>query len=135
MSHQPNQPEQLLPVSQAVSSVSIHDYAELTQDFNPIHLDPEFARGTPMGGVIAHGTFCLNLLWQSLERTFGGTRALVGGNLEVRFVKPVYIGDCVTAQGQRVRRAEDDCYEVWVTNTAGVKVISGIFRPATSERA
>lgn len=126
-------PGQLQPVSSPVSATGIADYAELTQDFNPIHLDPDFAKGTPMGGVIAHGTFCLNLLWQSLAQTLGGTRALCGGDLAVRFVKPVRIGDCVTAHGQLTSRpGGDDYYEVWVSNTAGIKVISGTFTPANA---
>ena len=39
-------------------------YAELTDDYNPMHMDDEFARKhTKFGGRIAHGTITLGLMW------------------------------------------------------------------------
>ena len=55
-------PEILQEISLRADRQAILAYAELTGDFNPIHVDPEFAAKTPMGGVIAHGTLSLNLI-------------------------------------------------------------------------
>lgn len=98
-------------------------YAQITDDYNPIHVDPEFAAQTPMGGVIAHGTLSLNLIWQSLAATFG-PQALRGAVLDIRFVKPVRAGDTVRAGG-RVSAAGGGCYDVWVRNQNGDNVIEG----------
>jgi acyl dehydratase len=99
-------------------------YAELTDDFNPIHLDPAFAAQTPMRRCIAHGTMSLGLLWQALYRTFGPD-ALERIDLEVRFVKPVYVGESVRAGGER-REGCDNCYDVWVKGDDGIGRIVGV---------
>jgi acyl dehydratase len=104
-------PAQLTERRMRVDRSAIRRYAEITQDFNPIHLDPEFAAKTPMGGIIAHGMLSLSLLWQSLHATFGDER-LAGAALDIRFVKPVREDDWVTAGGERA--AGDPAYAVWV---------------------
>ena len=53
-----------------VTESVIRAYAELTNDFNPIHLDAEFAAATPMRRPIAHGTISLCLMWQCLGKNF-----------------------------------------------------------------
>jgi acyl dehydratase len=118
-----NGPADLLPRSLTVDSERIWRYAELTHDANPIHLDPDFAARTPMGGIIAHGTMSLNLIWQSLTASLS-PEAIQNLMLDVRFVRPVRIGDTVTAGGRR-REDVPFCYDVWVRNNAGETVIEG----------
>jgi 3-hydroxybutyryl-CoA dehydratase len=104
-------PDHLIERRMQVDRAAIKRYADLTNDHNPIHLDPEFAANTPMGGVIAHGMLSLSLLWQSLQATFG-TNRMSGTALDIRFVRPVREGDWVTAGGQR---ADDGAgYQIWV---------------------
>ncbi len=117
------------PLQQAtlkVDSAAIRAYAELTNDFNPIHLDPVFAAGTPMGGVIAHGTMSICLLWQALFRTFGAC-AFEALELDIRFVKPVREGETLVAGGQP--NADDaGVYDVWVRGDDGSDRVAGTVR-------
>ena len=109
-------------VALAVDMPAIRAYADITGDYNPIHVDPAFAATTPMGGVIAHGTMSLNLVWQSIQATFGA-EAAAAASIDVRFAKPVRVGDRVEAGG-----TETDTpgrFEVWVRNQDGVAVIEG----------
>lgn len=110
-----------------VSEALISDYAGITGDYNPIHVDPEFAAQTEMGGVIAHGTMSLNLIWQALEKTLGA-EALALLDLDVRFRRPVRPGDCIMAGG----KLDDDnqTWSVWVENQHKEKVIEGTASPA-----
>ena len=103
-----------------IDAEGIRRYAELTNDFNPIHVDPEFAARSEMWGVIAHGTLSLNLIWQSLAATVG-VQELQHLDLQVRFKAPVRIGDRVAAGGRRT----DTGYEVYVRNQHGTNVIEG----------
>lgn len=105
-------PEKLAPARLKVEPSLIAIYADLTQDFNPIHLDPAFAAKTPMGGVIAHGTMSIGLIWQSLEQSLGAP-AFDDVDLDIRFVKPVRVGETLIAGG-RLREDEPRTYEVWV---------------------
>ena len=110
----------LKTVSKRVDRTAIRLYAEITQDFNPIHVDPEFARQTAMGGIIAHGMLSLNLVWQSLRASLGDGFA-DGAVLDVRFVRPVREDDVVTAGGER----NEDGFDVWVRNQKDEPVIVG----------
>lgn len=113
----------LNPTTLKVTEDRVKAYAALSGDFNPLHLDEAFARTTFHGTRIAHGTLSLNLLWQSIAATFGiddlGTRTL-----DVRFVKPVYLDDTVTA-GSDDAPDDDGRLPVWVKNQHGEAVISG----------
>jgi 3-hydroxybutyryl-CoA dehydratase len=106
-----------------VDRAAILRYAEITGDFNPLHVDPEFAAKTPMGGPIAHGTLSLNLLWQSIAASFGAA-ALKGATLDIRFSRPVREGDTVEAGG-KAREGASGSFDVWVRNPKGESVIEG----------
>jgi len=115
--------QRLEAVSMTVTQADIDIYAELTNDFNPLHVDSEFAAGTPMGATIAHGTLSVNLIWQSLARTFGAA-ALQGIALDIRFLKPLYANGAITAGGQRDAQ-DPQRVEVWVNGADGVPLIAG----------
>ena len=106
-----------------VTKDSISTYADITDDFNPLHLDDAFAAQTPMKGVIAHGTMSLSLIWQSLTATFGieKTKDI---SVTIRFRKPVRPGDSLAARGT-LREDKPNTYDVWVENQNGEKVIEG----------
>lgn len=120
----------LEPVALDVDEAAILRYARITGDYNPIHVDPVFARSTEMGGVIAHGTMSLNLVWQALERTLG-QGALGAIRLDVRFRRPVRPGDRVEAGG--TAEAEGGSYRVWVRNQRGEEVIEGVARTVSPD--
>lgn len=117
-------------VSLTVNQEAIQAYAELTNDFNPIHVDAAFAAKTPMGRPIAHGTMSLCLIWQCLQRNFGA-QALSDIALDVRFVKPVYIGDEVTA-GVQLQDEASGSLQVWVRGNDGTDRIVGTAQIAST---
>src|SRR5437868_2242664 len=123
-----------LPSTLQAARLTVHmpviaAYAELSNDFNPIHLDPEFAARTPMGGVIAHGTMSLGLIWQALQRSLGAD-AFEGAELDIRFIKPVRLGEALVAGGQ-LRAGEHGVYDVWVRaeNDGGDRIVGSVRVP------
>lgn len=97
-------------------------YAALTTDFNPIHVDPEFATNTVFGGPINHGTLGLSLLVQAIEMTFGD----VPHELDVRFSRPAPVGSWLVTGGEIDPAGSS--YHVHVTTDDGVRVIEGTLR-------
>ncbi len=118
-----NFPSTLQPCGLTVTDESIRVYAELTNDFNPLHVDAEFAATTSMGRQIAHGTMSLCLLLQCLQRNLGDA-ALGTLDLDVRFVRPIYIGDEVHAGGEAVADQPGN-WNVWVRGSDGEPRIVG----------
>ena len=89
-----------LPViTRTVTQEQVNLYAEAAKDFNPIHLDEEFARTTQFGGRIAHGMLTLAFVSEMLETAFPGAYAS-GGELDVKFKAPVYPGETVVTWGE-----------------------------------
>ncbi|MEQ9642665.1 MAG: MaoC family dehydratase [Alphaproteobacteria bacterium] len=111
----------LKPASLDIDQPKINLYAEITGDPNPIHTDPAFAATTEMGGVIAHGTLSANLIWQAARETFG-PQVGAGAKLDIKFLRPVRVGDRVTASGDQ---AADGTWQVWVKNQNDETVIAG----------
>lgn len=112
-------------------------YAQASGDFNPIHIDPDFARKTPLCGTIAHGMLVLAYVSRMMTLAFG--RAwLTGGKLAVRFKTPARPGDVLTVGGT-VRKIEKmgnklvvRC-EVLCRNQSGEAVITGEAAVALAE--
>ena len=103
-----------LPViEKTITQTQIERYADAAGDYNPIHLDAEFATGAEFGGAtldgtIAHGMMVLASISEMLTVAFGEDW-LKSGTLRVRFRGPVYPGETVTAYGnvKTVARLED----------------------------
>jgi acyl dehydratase len=82
-----------------VTQEDINRYARASRDFNPIHIDEEFARQTPAGGTIAHGMLVLAYVSQMMTAAFGRDW-LTGGRFNIRFKTPARPGDVLAIQGK-----------------------------------
>jgi 3-hydroxybutyryl-CoA dehydratase len=54
------------PVVHRLSQRVVERYAELSGDFNPIHVDPSYAAKTPLGRTVAHGPIVLQAFFDAL---------------------------------------------------------------------
>ena len=78
-----------------ITQEMVDAFAEATEDFQWIHVDPERAKETPFGGTIAHGLFTLSLgprFSYELFEVSGFTFGLNYGYGKVRFPAPVPVG-------------------------------------------
>ncbi len=88
-------------IRRLVTQEQVEAYARSAKDFNPIHLDEEFASTSRFGRRIAHGMLVLAFVSEMLETAFPGAYAS-GGELSVRFKAPVYPGETIETFGQVV---------------------------------
>ena len=86
-------------LKKSITQENICLYAEASRDFNPIHIDEDFARKTPLGGTIAHGMLVLAYVSQMMTAAFG-RGWLTSGQLNVRFKAPARPGDTITVSGK-----------------------------------
>jgi 3-hydroxybutyryl-CoA dehydratase len=119
-----------LPVmKRIITQAKINLYAEASQDFNPIHIDQDFAKKTPLGGTIAHGMLVLAYLSQMMTAVFGPSW-LDSGKLNVRFKSPARPNDTITVSGKvnKIDRGEEQTVascDVLCANQKGEPVITG----------
>lgn len=77
-----------------VTDKMIHQFAELSGDYNPIHLDEEYASKSRFGRRIAHGMIVGALISRALNDGIGRGGIYLGQSL--KFVNPVFIDDVIT---------------------------------------
>src|SRR5690625_725266 len=73
-------------------------YAGLSGDFNPIHIDREYAKESLFQKRISHGLLTASILSQLLGMHLPG-KGSVYMNQSITFTAPVFIGDTITANG------------------------------------
>ena len=80
------------------------DYSRASGDYNPLHLDADFAAATQFGGIIAHGMLNLAFISEMMVAAFGNSW-LKSGSLRVRFRGAAYLEDELETWG-RVTKEE-----------------------------
>ncbi len=116
-------------IKRIITQENINLYAEASQDFNPVHIDENFAKKTPLGGTIAHGMLILAYVSQMMTAAFRQSW-LSRGKLSVRFKAPARPGDTITVSGKicRVEKSGDQTLvncDILCTNQNGESVIIG----------
>jgi 3-hydroxybutyryl-CoA dehydratase len=91
-----------------VTEADIVNFAGISGDYNPLHIDKEFAKKTRFGARIAHGVLTLSImtgLWVRLGILEGTVEAFYGIE-RLRFTKPVYSGETLHVKMKVVDKEE-----------------------------
>ena len=72
-----------------ITEADVMKFAEVSGDYNPIHVNPEFAKTQMFGKQVAHGIISAGLISAVMGVKLFGPGILYGEQT-VRFVKPVY---------------------------------------------
>lgn len=81
-----------------ITETDVVNFAGMTGDYNPLHVDHEFARSTPFGRPIAHG-----LLGMAFAAGLGSASPSMQTAAFVRivdwkFLKPIFVGDTIVIE-------------------------------------
>lgn len=81
-----------------VTREDIERFAALSGDYNPLHLDAEYARSTEYGRPIAHGAFLLGFVSRVLGMHLPGQQSLILA-IRSRFPKPLFYPSRIRVDG------------------------------------
>ena len=84
--------------SRVIEAGAIRRFVEALGDPNPLYTDPEYARGTRWGGVIAPPTFLCTIPAPLNMPDLGFGRINLNGGTSYDWYRPVRPGDVITAQ-------------------------------------
>ena len=114
-------------ITRAFSEQDVNDFARLSGDFNPIHIDPEFAKTTVFGQRIVHGMLVSSLFSNLLAEKVPGKGSIYLGQT-FKFKKPVFFDQKITARVEVLNVREDKpivTMSTICTNEQGEELISG----------
>ena len=114
--------------SKTVSEADVVSFAQITGDSNPLHLDEAYAAKTRFKGRIAHGMLSASFISAALGTKLAPNATVVYLSQQLRFQRPVKIGDTVTATCEvtavqperRFVTVKTDC-----VNQAGEEIVTG----------
>lgn len=102
-----------------ITETHVVNWAGLTMDFYPLHMDKEYAAKTPFGERLVHGPMIFALAVGLVGMTGIGGTAVVAwlGADKMRMLKPVKIGDTIRVEvevrEQRPTRKPEQGVQVW----------------------
>jgi 3-hydroxybutyryl-CoA dehydratase len=92
-------------IQNTVSDQDVVDFARVSGDYNPLHMDEDYAKTTQFKGRIAHGALTASYISAILGNDLPGPGA-VFMELNLKFVRPVRIGDTVVSTAEVVEMVE-----------------------------
>jgi acyl dehydratase len=116
-----------------ITQERVNQFADATNDFQFIHVDPEKAALTPFGGPIAHGFLSLSLLsYLNAQTAIFPENLVMGinyGSDKIRYLAPVRVGKRVRSR-QKVLEVAEKSPGQWLMKTAVTVEIEGEETPA-----
>ena len=129
-------------LGRTITESDLVNFAGMTGDYDPLHVDHEFARQTPFGRRIAHGLLGLSLVAGLGSHSPWMQTAAFVRIVEWKFLKPMYIGDTVRVETEIVEKQRTKARRrgtiVWrrsLLNQAGEVVQTGTTETLVQVRA
>ena len=112
--------------SKTITEGDVYLYAGIIGDLNPAHIDEEAAKKGIFGKRIAHGMLTAGLVSTVLGMKLPGEGTIYMGQ-ELKFTKPVYFGDTITATVEACEKVKDKFLKLntTCTNQNGEVVLDG----------
>lgn len=114
-------------LSKTISEHDVYTFAGVTGDFNPVHVNEEFAKQTMFKGRIAHGMLSAGLISAVLGTELPGINTIYM-NQELKFLAPVHYNDTLTAKVECLEKNDEKhrlVFRTTVTNQDGTVVTDG----------
>ena len=92
--------------SKTITETDVYLFAGISGDFNPMHVNEEFAKLTPFGRRIAHGGLPQCLIAPVLGMKLPGL-GTIAVEIKTRFRAPTFFGDTITASAEVVEKMEE----------------------------
>jgi acyl dehydratase len=116
-----------------ITQERVNQFAEATNDFQFIHVDPEKAAQTAFGGPIAHGFLSLSLLsYLNAQSAIVPENTVMGinyGSDKIRYLMPVRVGKRVRSK-QKVLEVTEKNPGQWLFKNSVTVEIEGEETPA-----
>ncbi|MFW6134179.1 MAG: MaoC family dehydratase [Elusimicrobiota bacterium] len=110
-----------------IGKENVEAFAKATGDFNPLHMDDEFAKDSQFGKRVVHGVLLPGIISGILGTKFPGL-GTVAREMTAKFSRPVFIGETVKAEVEvtEMKKKYNICtIKYKITNQQGKTAVRG----------
>ncbi|MCG9694315.1 MaoC family dehydratase [Vibrio sp. Isolate22] len=97
---------QTATIEKTLDKQTVVAFASVSEDYNPIHLDEDFAKTTQFERPIVHGMLASSLISGLLASKVPGAGSIYLGQ-SLKFLRPIFVGETVTAKVEVISVRED----------------------------
>ena len=104
------------------------DFAQISGDFNPLHMDEQYAKETKFGKRVCHGMLLGSFFSRLIGMYLPGKNALYFSQ-NLNFIEPCFIGDVIIVKGKITDKSEATKMikiETTIKNDTGKILVEGI---------
>ena len=110
-----------------ISEGMLDDFAKLSGDDNPLHMNEEYASSTSFKKRVCSGMFLSSFFSRLVGMYLPGKHALHISQ-SLKFVNPCFIGETITVEGKVIDKSPATKIiklETTITNESGKRIIDG----------
>ena len=110
-----------------ITESMLNDFAKLSGDFSPLHMDQEYAASTSFKKRVVHGMFLASFFSKLVGVHLPGKNALYFSQ-SLNFVNPCFVGDKITIEGEVTDKSiatKIITLKTTITNESGKRIIDG----------
>ena len=110
-----------------ITESMVDDFARLSGDYSPIHIDEKYAMTTSFNKRICHGMLLASLFSRLVGVHLPGKNALYFSQ-SLKFVYPCFINDCVIVTGEVMEKSLSTkliTLKTTITNNTGKRLVDG----------
>lgn len=88
-----------------VTEEMVNDFAKLSGDYNPLHMDADYASSTKFGKRVCHGMLLASFFSRLVGMYIPGKNSLYFSQ-SLKFTSPCFIGDEMLIEGEVLDKSE-----------------------------
>ena len=128
MTFQNIQVGQITQFEMKIDEKTIDDFAKLSGDHNPLHMDDDYAKSTKFGKRVCHGMLLASYLSRLVGMHLPGQNALYFSQT-LNFRLPCFVGDQIMVKGEVTEKHETTkiiTLKTIITNQTGKCLVDGL---------
>ena len=119
---------QKMSFTKKIDESLVNDFAEISGDFNPLHMDEKYAKTTSFKKRVCHGMLLASFFSKLIGMHIPGKNALYFSQ-SLNFKNPCFINDEVTIEGEVIDRRSATrliTLKITIYNQTGKCLIDGV---------
>ena len=118
-----------------INESTINEFARISGDYNPLHMDEQYAAKTQFGKRVCHGMLLASLFSRLVGMYMPGKNALYFSQT-LNFQTPCFVGDKVTIEGEVIDKSQSTriiTIKTTAHNQVGKCLVDGIAKVIVRE--